>query len=88
MFFLIKRMKKEKKVDSVSSRHNQAANTLSERIHRHLFDIDSRTAENDTRSVRAEMEIRSESNLLKPTSDKTHRKSAEKRTTLGKKRSR
>ena len=72
--FLTQNPMKSKKVKSALSHHSMAAAMLSECIHEHLSNVDGNKTGSDSRGVRDEPEIRSESNPLKPTSDKIHRK--------------
>lgn len=54
-------MKQEKKVKR-TPKQKAKRETLEERVHRHLTDINSEITDDDIRSVKTELEVRSETN--------------------------
>jgi hypothetical protein len=53
-------MKQEKKIKR-TSKQKAKRETLKERVHRHLTDINSEITDDDIRSVKTELEVRSDS---------------------------
>jgi hypothetical protein len=52
----------------------QTQETLQERVHRHLNDINSKITDEDIRNVRTELELRSEGPVTPPTNKPENRK--------------
>ena len=61
-FITLQKIMKQEKKTKRSPKQKAKRETLEERVHRHLTDINSEITDEDIRSVKTELEIRSDSN--------------------------
>jgi hypothetical protein len=66
-------MKQEKKPGKPTARKSRKTETLEERVHRHLSDINSEITDEDIRSVKTELEVRSGPPTGEPIDENTNK---------------
>lgn len=62
----------QKNMEPGKRRTKQTRETLKERVHRHISDINSKITDDDIRNVKMELEIRSKGPAFQPSNDQVN----------------